>query len=220
MKTYHVGIIGFGFMGKVHSYGYVSLPFYYDPVPLRAEITHVCTSRIETAQAGAAMVGAAEAVTDFRKITENPAIDIVHICSPNHLHKEALLSAIAHGKHIYCDKPLVATWDEALEVRRALDGYQATAQMTFHNRFFPATIRARQLVDEGFLGRVLGFRACYLHAGSANPNAPLKWKLSAAAGGGVIADLASHVLDLVHWYLGDYDSLVPRPTWPIRSAHR
>ena len=71
--------------------------------------------------------------------------------------------------------------------------------MTFQNRFFPATMRAKQLIEQGALGEVLGFRACYLHGGSASPDAPLKWKLTAAAGGGVIADLASHVLDLVDW---------------------
>ena len=76
--------------------------------------------------------------------------------------------------------------------------------MTFQNRFFPATMRAKQLIDEGVLGQVLGFRACYLHGGSANPDAPLKWKLTAAAGGGVIADLASHVLDLVDWLIGPF----------------
>ena len=55
---------------------------------------------------------------------------------------------------------------------------------------------------------MLGFRACYLHGGSANPTAPLKWKLTAAAGGGVIADLASHVLDLVDWLIGPFRSVM------------
>jgi len=76
------------------------------------------------------------AATDYRTVTENPQIDIVHICTPNHLHKEALLSAIAHQKHIYCDKPLVATMAEAEEVRAALSGYRATAQMTFQTGSF------------------------------------------------------------------------------------
>jgi len=68
-------------------------------------------------------------------------------------------------------------------------------------------MRARQLVEAGFLGQVLEFRAAYLHAGSADPTAPLKWKLSGAAGGGVVADLGPHVMDLVHWLLGDYEAL-------------
>jgi predicted dehydrogenase len=207
MKTYRVGLIGFGFIGKVHAYGHLNLPLFFDQQEFRTKITHVCTSRQTSAQKGAEQVGAAHAVTDFREITENPEIDIVHICTPNHLHKEALLSALANGKHIYCDKPLVKDWAEALEIRNALQGYTGTAQMTLQNRFFPATMRARQLLDEDRIGRILEFRACYLHSGSASPQAPLKWKLSAEAGGGVIADLASHVMDLVHCLLGDYQEL-------------
>ncbi len=206
MAVYRVGILGFGFIGKVHAYGYATLPFFCDPLPLEARIARVCTSHADTARRAAAMLGA-EGVTDFRRITEDPAIDIVHVCTPNHLHKDALLSAMAHGKHIYCDKPLVATPAEADEIERALGAYRGTAQMTFQSRFFPATLRAKQLVDEGRLGRIHQFRAGYLHGGSARPEAPLKWKLAASAGGGVIADLASHVLDLVHHLLGDFEAL-------------
>ena len=208
MKEYRVGIIGFGFIGKVHAYGYLNLPLFYDPVPLRARITHVCTAHRGSARKGAQQVGADKAVTDFRQITENPRIDIVHICTPNHLHCDAILSAMAHGKHIYCEKPLAANMDEARRIEAAMKDYRATAQMTLQNRFFPATLRARQLVDEGFLGKVLEYRAAYLHSGSADPQAPLKWKLSAEAGGGVIADLGPHVLDLVQFLIGDYRRLM------------
>jgi predicted dehydrogenase len=208
MKQYNVGIIGFGFIGKVHAYGHLNLPLFYDPPPCQTTITHICTSRLETAKKGCAQIGAEVATTDFREITENPDVDIVHICTPNDLHKEQLLSAMRHNKHIYCEKPLVANMEEAQEIQSVLGDYRGIAQMTLQNRFFPATIRAKQMVDEGFLGQVLEFRACYLHSGSANPNAPLKWKLSAQHGGGVIADLGSHILDLVHYLLGDFEELL------------
>lgn len=207
MKRYRVGIIGFGFMGRVHAYGHLNLPLFYDPPPLDAKITHVCDARPGAAQAGAALFDAT-CVSDFRQITENPDIDIVHVCTPNHLHAEALLSAMAHAKHIYCDKPLVATAAQADQVESALPGYRATAQLALQSRFFPATMRAKQLVRAGFLGRPLAFRACYLHSGSADPKAPLNWKLSAAAGGGVIADLGSHVLDLVYFLLGEFNQVL------------
>lgn len=208
MKRYTVGIIGFGFIGKVHAYGHLNLPLFHDPAPCRTEITHICAGHQGTAESGRQQIGAQVATTDYRQITENPAVDIVHICTPNHLHKEQLLSAMLHNKHIYCDKPLVANLDEALEIQKAIPSYTGTAQMTFQNRFFPATLRAKQLVQAKFLGQVLEFRAQYLHSGSADPNAPLKWKLSAAAGGGVIADLGSHVLDLMHHLLGDFREIL------------
>jgi predicted dehydrogenase len=194
-------------IGKVHAYGYWNLPLFYDPVPLRARITHVVTSRQETAEKARQTLGAEVAATDPRTVTENAAIDIVHVCTPNNLHKDALLSAMRHGKHIYCDKPLVATMDEAEEIRAALKDYRGTAQMTFQNRFFPATLRAKQLIDQGALGEILEFHFGYLHGGSAAPEAPLKWKLTAAAGGGVIADLASHVLDLADHLVGPLKSV-------------
>ena len=207
MKTYNVGIIGFGFIGKVHAYGHINLPLFYDPLPFSTRITHVCASRPETAEKGRAQVHADVATTDFRAITENRDIDIVHICTPNHRHREELLSAIGQQKHIYCDKPLVVNLAEAREIEAALAGYTGIAQMTLQNRFFPATLRAKQLIEEGFIGQPLEFRAAYLHAGSADPNAPMKWKLSEEAGGGVIADLATHILDLVYHLLGDYAAL-------------
>jgi len=220
MRTYRVGFIGFGFIGKVHAYGHLNLPLFYDPLPFRTRITHICTSRMATAEHGKAMVDARVATTDYREITENPDIDIVHICTPNNLHKAALLSAMRGQKHIYCDKPLVVNLAEAEEIQAALPAYTGIAQMTLQNRFFPATLRARQLLEEGFIGRPLQFRAAYLHAGSADPLAPLRWKLSAAAGGGVIADLATHVMDLIHHLLGDYDEISARTliAYPERPA--
>lgn len=206
MNTYRIGIIGFGFIGKVHAYGYRNLPLFYDPVPLEAQISHVITSRPETAEKARRVLGASSAATDYREVTENPTIDIVHICTPNSAHKDALISAIRHQKHIFCDKPLVASGEEADQVEAALAGYRGIAQMTFHNRFFPAMIHARRLVEQGALGQVLQFRAAYLQSGSSDPDAPLRWKLTAAAGGGAIADIGSHVLDAIDWLIGPFES--------------
>jgi len=208
MQLLNVGIIGAGFIGKVHAYGYSTLPLFYPDLPVRGNLKRVCTSRAESAEKAKWQLGAEEAATDFRAITEASDIDVIHICTPNHLHLDALLSAMQHNKHIYCDKPLVVNMEEAAQAARALKSYSGIAQMTLQNRFFPAVMRAKQLIEEGFPGQVLEYRASYLHSGSAIRQAPLKWKLSEEAGGGVIADLGSHVVDLIHHLLGDYESLV------------
>lgn len=215
---YNVGIIGFGFIGKVHAYGYLNFPLFYDPLGFDAKITHVCTSKMETAEKGCSQIGAEVATVEYRDITENPDIDIVHICSPNNLHLDAIISAMKHNKHIYCDKPLCVNVEEANIIESALKDYSGTAQMTFQLRFYPAVMRAKQLIDEGFLGRVLEFRASFLHAGSVDANIPLKWKLSADAGGGIIADLGSHVFDLLHYLIGDYDEIIAETQ--IAHSHR
>jgi predicted dehydrogenase len=208
MKKLRVGFVGFGFIGKVHAYGYRTLPFYYAPSPVDPEFVGVCTSRPDTGRAAKDAFGFRFHTADFREVTEGRDIDAVHICTPNKFHREALLSAMKAGKHIYCEKPLAASAAEAREIVAALPGYAGVHQMTLQNRFFPATLRARELVIDGFLGEVLEFRAAYLHAGSADPKAPLKWKLSKdLGGGGVLYDLGSHIIDLVRHLVGEFASV-------------
>ncbi len=204
-KTLNVGIVGFGFIGKVHAYGYLNVPLHYDPPPVATRLFGVCTAHEETARAAADRFGFELATTDHRELIEHPDVDIVNICSPNRDHKDQLLCAIANQKHIYCDKPITASADEAREVVAALASYTGVHQVTFHNRFFPATLKAKELADAGFFGDVLTFRAAYLHSGSADPDAPFTWRFSKeAAGGGVLYDLGSHTIDLVRRLVGEF----------------
>jgi len=202
--TYGVGIIGFGFIGKVHAYSYINIPLFYDPPPLRTKLVGVCTSREETARKAKEVGGFEFATTDFMEIMERDDIDIVNICTPNRFHREEILAAIRSGKHIYCDKPLAFSSAEADEIAEALRGYDRVHQMTLQNRFLPATMRAKQLVDEGFLGEPISFRAVYLHSGSVDRDKPLSWKLDRRmGGGGVLYDLGPHVLDLIFHLIGE-----------------
>ena len=201
-----VGIIGFGMIGKVHAYGYATLPYYLQPMPFPVRVTHVATAHTETAEFAKTMTGADVATTDYREVTENPDVDIVHICTPNDQHLAPLLSAMRYQKHIYCDKPLVAGIDEAEQVRAAMANYTSVSQMTFHLRFFPAVQRAKQLIDSGRLGKILQFRTGYYHASSAGAEFPYKWKHSIS--GGVVRDLGSHILDMADHLVGPIDRMM------------
>ena len=205
-KVYGVGIIGYGFIGKVHTYGYTNIPLFYDPSPLKTKLMGVCTSRIETAEKAKQQVGFEFCTTDFHELVQHPDIDIINICSPNFLHKDQLIAAIKADKFIYCDKPVTSSYSDAEQVLRVIEqtGYSKTAQTTLQNRFFPATMRARQLVDEGFPGKINSFRACYLHSGNLDRNKPMSWKIDRAKnGGGVLFDLGSHILDLLFHLMGE-----------------
>jgi len=202
-----VGILGFGFIGKVHAYAHRNMPLFYDPPPVRTKLIGVATSRPETAAKAKQTLGFEIATTDARRIIEDKRIDIIHICTPNHLHKDAILAAMQLGKHIYCDKPLAADADQAARIVEALAGYRGTHQMTLQYRFLPATMRARQLVEQGFVGRVSHFRGAYLHSGSIDPNRALNWKADKASGGGVLHDLGSHILDLLWHLIGPFEAV-------------
>jgi len=223
----NVGIIGFGMIGKVHSFCYAALPYYAPELAVTGRITHVATAHAETARTAGKIIGCDVGTTDFREITENPEIDVVHICSPNDQHFPQLLSAIEHNKHIYCDKPLTATLEEAEQLEAAFNRrdpqgkrlYTATFQMTFHLRFFAAIRRARQLITENRLGRIFRFQMGYYHSSSASPNAPFRWKHD--LNGGVIRDLVSHLLDLIDSLIGMpqeflTETAIGYPTRPVR----
>ena len=211
-KTYRVGILGFGMIGKVHAYAYAAMPFYSEPMGAAFRITHVAASRKETAERAKVICSAEMATTNYRDITENPDIDIVHICTPNNFHVEPLLSAIRHHKKIYCDKPLTASLEEAERVFTALkeSNYAETNQMTFHLRFFPALIRAKKLLDTGVLGRILQFRMGFFHSSNASALIPFKWKHLQC--GGAVRDIGSHLLDLTLYLLGPLESLLAETT--------
>jgi predicted dehydrogenase len=206
MRQLGIGIIGFGMMGKTHTYAYRNLPFYYSNLPYTAKLVGVCSGHLANAQQAARDFSFQFATDDYREILGREDIDVVSICTPNNLHLEMILGAIQAGKHIYCDKPLAASVGEADIIGQALAGYPGIHQMVHHIRFYPAILRAGQLIDEGRLGRVVGFRAAYLHSSSVDPLRPAGWKMG-ATGGGVILDLASHVLDLIYSLIGPFSRI-------------
>lgn len=220
MKEFGVGMLGFGFIGKVHAFGYRNLSYYFDPPPARVRLVGVCTSRKESAEKARDAGGFEFGTTDFREILSREDVHLVNICTPNDLHRDELLAAMQAGKHIYCDKPLTATWEEAQEVAAALKDYRGVSQMTLNNRFTVPALRAKQMIGEGFLGEVTQFRAGYFHSGSVDPQKPIGWKQQAGAGGGVINDLASHVVDLVDWLVGPVTAVQAesRILYPERPA--
>lgn len=208
MDELRIGIIGFGFMGKTHTYGYKTIPLYYGGLPYKIKLAGVCDTVPGVAEK-------AKESLDFEFATDNPEdifnckdIDIVDICTPNVYHKEGVLKALKAGKHVYCDKPLASSFEETKEITERLKGCDVITQMALQYRFFPATMRAKELIDEGRIGRIMSFRACYLHSGSVDPKKPIGWKQDKKfGGGGVLFDLGSHVLDLICHLLGEYSSV-------------
>lgn len=205
-----VGIIGFGFMGRAHTYGMVNIPLFYQSPPFRIKHISVCRRSAEGRAAAAEMGYYRKVAADYRELIEDPEINVVCISTPNKFHKEQLIAAIQAGKHIYCDKPVVTSAAEAAEIEAALREYEyrGKTQVALHNRFLPAILRAKQLIEQGFLGRVFHYRGGYLHASNIDPNRPLGWKSNRdLGGGGSLVDLGSHILDMMQYLLGDVASI-------------
>ncbi len=213
VPEYGVGIVGFGFIGKVHAYSYRNLDLFYNPPPATCRLVGVCTSRQETAEK-ARQVGGFEFGTDrFEDLLECEDIQVISVATPNGLHRDQVIAALEAGKHVYCDKPLTVDLDDARAMVAAADAHPESAHgMPFQCRFSPAAIRAHEMIQAGFLGQVYHFRGAYLHAGYTDPKRPRTWRLD--EGGGCLADLGSHIIDLMRYLLGDYEAVrASTKTW-------
>jgi len=205
LRELGVGMIGYGFMGRMHSYAYASLPFLYEPPPAKIRLVGVCAASEKSRCLAIERAGYEFATADYRDLLCREDIRIINVCTPNYLHRDQVIDALRAGKHVYCDKPLAMNASEACDIVNELSGGALTCQMTFHNRFCPAVMRAKQMIEEGFLGDVLSFRGVYLHAGYGDPGRPMSWRLDCEkSGGGAITDLGSHLIDLMRWLIGDF----------------
>ena len=205
MSKIKIGLIGYGGIGRVHALAYRAIPFHYGLNADSIAVAAVATTRAKTAEQAAGEIGCAHFTDDYRDLLARDDIDAVDICTPNHAHCEIVLAAAAAGKHIYCEKPLAMNADEAKRMAAAVAAAGVKAQLTFNFRFFPAITRAKQLIDEGFLGRVFSFRGRYHRASYISADKPLSWRLQREmTGGGALFDLGSHILDLLYFLLGDF----------------
>jgi len=217
-KKFGVGIVGYGFIGKMHTYAYRSIPFFYNPPPADIRLVGVCTSHEETAKEATQHGGFEFGTTNYHELLERDDINIINCCTPNNLHKDILIGSLKAGKHIYCDKPLAMSLDEARDILEATKNAKTVHQMTFQYRFVPAIMRAKQLIDEGLLGEIMSFRAAYLHSGYNDPNRPMSWRLNKKQGGaGALFDLGAHVLDLVRYLCGECEEVFATTQTFIKS---
>ena len=208
MQRINIGLVGYGGIGRVHAAAYRAIPFHYGLNADSINIVAVATTRMETAKQAAAEIGCDVFTTDYRDLLARHDIDAIDICTPNNSHHEIVLAAAAAGKHIYCEKPLAMNAAEALSMSQAAAAAGVKTQMTFNFRFFPAIARAKQLIDEGFLGEVFSFRGRYHRSSYISRDKPLSWRLQReTTGGGALFDLGSHILDLLYFLLGDFDSV-------------
>ncbi len=208
MKELRVGIVGYGFIGRMHTLAYLNIPLYYDPFPADIKLVGVCAASQASCDRAMHQAGYEFCTTDYKELIRRDDINVINCCAPNYLHYDILIEAMKHGKDIYCEKPLAMNVAEAREIVELARETGIKNQMTLMYRFVPAMMRAKQLVEENFLGRVFSFRAAYLHSGYIDPKRPMSWRLDKSqGGGGALYDLGSHILDLVRYLLGDFESV-------------
>ncbi len=209
-QNINVAILGFGGIGKVHAYAIENLKYFASSLPFRPRVLGVCTTSEEKSERICKDMGFEKAYKSISEAIDDPEVDVVDICLPNHLHSEAVSRAIATGKHILCEKPLCPTYKESKEALDTATVYGVRHGVVFHNRSFSAIQKAKELIEQGRLGRILSFEASYLHNSCLDTSKRAGWKQSGSLGAGVLRDLGSHVLDLVYYLCGEFSEVSAR----------
>ena len=203
MKEMNVAIIGYKFMGKAHSNAWKNVTNFFD-LNIKPVLKVACGRHEEPLREFADRWGWEDIETDWRKVVQRDDVDIVDVAVPTALHRDIVVEAAAAGKHIFCEKPMALTYDQAKEMYEAAEEAGVTHYVNFNYRRCPAVTLARQIIDEGRIGRIFHWRGAYLQSWIVDPNFPLTWHLrKEVAGAGPQFDLNSHSVDWARYLVGE-----------------
>src|SRR3954469_8146494 len=160
-KKLNIGLVGYGFMGRTHSNAFLQAPRFFD-VPYQPVLKAVCARNADRVRAFAANWGYESIETDWRALVERKDIDLIDIASPNDTHAEIAIAAARAGKMVLCEKPLGRNAAEAEAMVAAVEGAGVPNMVWYNYRRVPAVTLAKQLIDEGRLGRIFHYRAKFL----------------------------------------------------------
>jgi predicted dehydrogenase len=210
-KPLRIGMIGYGFMGRAHSNAYRRVNNFFD-LQYEPVLQAVAARDKAKAEKFAHTWGYQSVETDWRKLVERKDIDAIDICTPNNLHKEIALAAAAAGKMILCEKPLSMNTAEGQEMVDAVEKAGVLNTVWYNYRRVPAVTLAKQLIDEGRLGRIFHYRANFLQDWTISADLPQGgaglWRIDVkAAGSGVTGDLLAHCIDTALWLNGPIKSV-------------
>jgi predicted dehydrogenase len=197
-----VGLIGTGFMGECHAQALNAVGALFEP-SVRPRLELVADISAEAAERCAGRFGFARATTDWQALVNDPKVGLVSITTPNALHKEMALAALAAGKHVWCEKPLALTAADAEELANAAAARGVVTLVGYNYLRSPAVQYARRLVESGEIGEVTYFRACFDEDYMADPAVPWSWRCRRAeAGTGTLGDMGSHAIGLARFLVG------------------
>jgi predicted dehydrogenase len=208
MASVGIGLIGTGFMGKAHALAWRAVRAVSGDVPApRLEL--LCDTPAGKAAGLADQFGFARSTGDWRALVEDPAVDVVSITTPNGLHREMALAALAAGKHVWCEKPMALTLADAAEMARAAEEASLCTQVGYNYIWNPAFTHAQRLVAEGAIGRIVHVRGWVDEDYQADPDLAWTWRaMIAEAGLGTLGDLGCHLVSMLWGLAGPIESLL------------
>ena len=196
-----IGLVGYGMMGKAHSYAYTVAPVMRQ-LRSHPRLRLISGRDRERVSRAAAAYGVERWTDDWHEVVTSPEVDIVDICTPPGTHAEIAIAAAQAGKAVICEKPLAATYAQAVSAAEAVRSAGVLNAVGFNYRRLPAVSLMKRMIDEGAAGKIRLVRATWLSDEFVDPKIPFDWRFDRAMGGTTIADLGSHLIDLATWMAG------------------
>lgn len=191
MSTLKVGLMGCGRIAQsVHLSVLTHLP--------EVELVALAEADPERLKKARRLVPKAVVFDHYEKLSKMKEVEAVIICLPNDLHAEAAIASLQQGKHVYLEKPLATSPEQARRVLEVWQSTQLVGMIGFNYRFNPLYRATQQYLQAGSLGKLVGGRSIFSTTGRNLPN----WLQTRSTGGGVLLDLASHHTDLVRFFFG------------------
>jgi predicted dehydrogenase len=211
MKPVNIGLVGYGFMGRAHSNAFRKAPNFFD-LPFQPVLKAVCARDTAKAGAFAKKWGYESVENDWRKLIARKDIDMIDIACPNDMHKDIAIAAAKAGKMIMCEKPLSMNSADGLKMVQAVEKAGVPNMVWYNYRRIPAVTLAKQLIEEGKLGRIFHYRAKFLQDWTISKDLPQGgaglWRLDVkVAGSGVTGDLLAHCIDTALWLNGPIEKV-------------
>ncbi|MCH0540829.1 Gfo/Idh/MocA family oxidoreductase [Streptomyces sp. MUM 203J] len=203
-----VAVVGFGWMGRVHTQAYTRLPHHFPQLPVRPELVAVADEVPGRAEEAAQRYGFTRAARGWREVAADPRVQAVSVAAPNFLHREIGTAMAEAGKHLWIEKPVGLTAGDTRAVAAAVSRAGVQGTVGFNYRSAPAVEAARELIVSGELGTVTHARVRLFSDYAAHPESALTWRYERERGGsGVLGDLASHGVDLARFLIGEVEAL-------------
>jgi predicted dehydrogenase len=217
-RTVGIGLIGIGWMGRVHSAAYRRCRDHFPDCAGTARLVVAADEVEERAREAAHRLGYERWTTDWRAVIDDPEVEAVSITVPNGLHREVAAAAARRGKHFWIEKPVGRFPQETAEIAALVEASGVRTLVGFNYRQAPAVQHARLLVESGALGVIDHFRSQWIAAYAASPSGALTWRfLRDQAGLGILGDLGSHAVDLAQFLLGPIVSVTARTDRIVRQ---
>ena len=222
-KKLNVGMIGYGFMGRTHSNAFSQVGHFFD-TGYQPVLKTICARDAEKGKAFADQWGYESSVTDWRKLVDDKNIDLIDIASPNDTHMEIAIAAAEAGKMVMCEKPLGRSAAESRKMVDAVEKAKVANMVWYNYRRVPAVTLAKQLIDEGKLGKIFHYRAKFLQDWTISKDLPQGgqglWRLDVGvAGSGVTGDLLAHCIDTAMWLNGGIEKVCGMTETFIKERH-